>query len=56
MKVIEGKFEQSVDALHKLQEDIQDLINAANDKLTAGEVVGVLEFVKFNLINTCGGK
>lgn len=50
MKVIEGKLNDLGDTLTKLQEDISDLIDKTDGRLTVGEVVGVLEFIKFNLI------
>ena len=50
MKVIEGKLNDLGDSLTKLQDDISALIDATDGRLTIGEVVGVLEFIKFNLI------
>jgi|DEB3_MinimDraft_2_1074329.scaffolds.fasta_scaffold110088_2 hypothetical protein len=50
MKVIEGKLNDLGDSLAKLQEDISNLIDATDGRLTVGEIVGVLEFIKFNLI------
>jgi len=51
MKVIDGSFTKPDDALSNLQTGIEDLIDKADGRLTIGEIVGILEFVKFNLIN-----
>lgn len=51
MKVIDGSFTKPDDALSNLQTDIEALIDKADGRLTIGEIVGILEFVKFNLIN-----
>ena len=56
MKVIDGSFTKPDDALANLQTDIETLIDKADGRLTIAEVVGVLEFVKFNLINRAGGQ
>ena len=56
MKVIDGSFTKPDDALANLQTDIETLIDKADGRLTIAEVVGVLEFVKFNLINRARGQ
>jgi len=54
MKVIDGSFTKPDDALANLQTNIETLIDKADGRLTVSEIVGILEFVKFNLINRAG--
>jgi hypothetical protein len=55
VKVIDGSFTKPDDALANLQTDIETLIDKADGRLTVSEIVGILEFVKFNLINRAKG-
>jgi hypothetical protein len=50
MKVIDGAFTPKPNALLEFQQKVEDLIEQLDGRLTVGEVIGALEFVKFNLL------
>lgn len=50
MNVIEGYLDKKVLTVAEFQNKIEDLIEELNGNLTLAEVVGVLEFIKHNVL------
>ena len=51
MNIIEGSFDRKLETISHFQETVEKLIETLDGNITVAELIGTLEFIKFNLID-----